>query len=125
MTRIARTFMLLALAAPIPLAPALAHHSYAMFDMQKTLKLDATVVRFKWQNPHAFIEADAAARGGSERWSIEMTSPNNLAQEGWRRTSLKPGDRVTVWVHPLRSGARGGSYAGVRLPNGTTLGEAG
>ena len=46
MTRIARTFMLLALAAPIPLAPALAHHSYAMFDMQKTLELEATVVRF-------------------------------------------------------------------------------
>jgi len=108
--------------APVPV---LAHHSYAMFDMGKTVALQATVVRFKWQNPHAFIEIDAAARNGSERWSIEMTSPNNLAQEGWRRTSLKPGDRVTIWVHPLRSGARGGSYAGVRLPNGSTLGEVG
>jgi len=116
----------LALAAVLlaPL-PAVAHHSYAMFDMQKTLALEATVVRFKWQNPHAFIELDAAGRGGTERWAIEMTSPNNLTQDGWRRTSLKPGDRITVWVHPLRSGARGGSYVGVRLPNGTTLGEAG
>ena len=105
--------------------PSLAHHSYSMFDMQKTVAMQATVVRFKWQNPHAFIEIDAAGRGGTERWAIEMTSPNNLAQEGWRRTSLKPGDRITVWVHPLRSGARGGSYVGVRLPNGTTLGEAG
>jgi len=51
-----------------------------------------------------------------------MTSPNNLAQEGWKRTSLKPGDRVTIYVHPLRTGARGGSYAGVRLPDGSTLG---
>ena len=108
--------------APVPV---LAHHSYAMFDMGKTVALQATVVRFKWQNPHAFIEIDAAARGGPERWSIEMTSPNNLAQEGWRRTSLKPGDRVTIWVHPLRSGARGASYVGVRLPNGSTLGEVG
>jgi hypothetical protein len=116
----------LALAAVLltPL-PAVAHHSYSMFDMQKTVALQATVVRFKWQNPHAFIEIDAAGRSGTERWAIEMTSPNNLAQEGWKRTSLKPGDRVTVWVHPLRSGARGGSYVGVRLPNGTTLGEAG
>lgn len=106
-------------------APSLAHHSYAMFDMQRTLALDATVVRFKWQNPHAFIEIDAAADGKKERWSIEMTSPNNLAQEGWKRTSLKSGDKIKLYVHPLRSGARGGSYVGVRLPDGSTLGEVG
>jgi hypothetical protein len=105
--------------------PAAAHHSYSMFDMNKTVVLEAEVVRFKWQNPHAFIEADVAAGGTTERWAIEMTSPNNLAQEGWRRTSLKPGDRVRLWVHPLRSGARGGSYSGVRLPDGSTLGDAG
>ena len=108
--------------APVP---SLAHHSYAMFDMDKTVALQATVVRFKWQNPHAFIELDAEAKGAKERWAIEMTSPNNLAQEGWKRTSLKPGDKVTVWVHPLRSGARGGSYAGVRLADGKTLGTVG
>jgi len=111
-----------ALLSPLPSA---AHHSYAMFDMGKTVAMEATVVRFKWQNPHAFIEIDAPSRSGAERWSIEMTSPNNLVQEGWKRTSLKPGDRVTIWVHPLRSGAQGGSYAGVRLPNGTTLGQVG
>jgi hypothetical protein len=120
------TFAKLALgAALLAPGPSLAHHSYAMFDMGKTVAMEATVVRFKWQNPHAFIEIDAAGRGGTERWAIEMTSPNNLAQEGWKRTSLRPGDRVTVWVHPLRSGARGGSYVGVRLPNGSTLGEVG
>lgn len=108
------------LLAPLP---ALAHHSYAMFDLNRTTVLDATVVRFKWQNPHAFIEVDAAAPGGSERWSIEMTSPNNLIQEGWKRTTLKQGDRIRLYVHPLRSGAKGGSYAGVRLPDGSTLGD--
>ena len=106
--------------APVP---SLAHHSYSMFDMDKTVAMQATVIRFKWQNPHAFIEIDADAKGQKERWAIEMTSPNNLAQEGWKRTSLKPGDKITVWVHPLRSGVRGGSYVGVRLPNGATLGE--
>jgi len=108
--------------APVP---SLAHHSYSMFDMQKTVALDATVVRFKWQNPHAFIEIDAAKGAAKERWAIEMTSPNNLVQEGWKRTSLKPGDKVTVYVHPLRSGAKGGSYAGVRFADGSTLGEVG
>ena len=109
-----------ALLAP---AAALAHHSYSMFDMQKTVMLEAEVVRFKWQNPHSFIEADVTARAGKERWAIEMTSPNNLVQEGWRRTSLRSGDKVRIWVHPLRSGAKGASYVGVRMANGNTLGE--
>ena len=120
--RMAKFALLAAVLAPLPSA---AHHSYSMFDMNKTVAMQATMVRFPWQNPHAFIELDAAARGGTERWAIEMNSPNNLAQEGWKRTSLKPGDRVTIWVHPLRNGARGGSYVGVRLPNGSTLGQAG
>ena len=116
-------FLALGLAPILAVVPAAAHHSYTMFDMQKTVALDASVVRFKWQNPHSFIEADVAVNGGTERWAIEMTAPNNLVQEGWKRTSLKPGDRVTIWVHPLRNGARGGSYVGVRLPDGSTLGQ--
>jgi hypothetical protein len=116
-----RSLLVLSLVALTP--PVSAHHSYSMFDMTRTVILDATVTRFKWQNPHAFIEADVAARGGTERWSIEMTSPNNLAQAGWRRTSLKPGDRIKLHVHPLRSGARGGAYAGVILPDGSSLGD--
>ena len=118
-----KLILAVALLTPLSAPPALAHHSYAMFDMNKTVVLDATVVRFKWQNPHAFIEVDAAANGATERWAIEMTSPNNLIQEGWKRTSLKKGDKVKLYVHPLRSGAKGGSYAGVRLPDGSTLGD--
>src|SRR5690606_22696293 len=76
MTRSGRPF-LAALSLAALAVPAWAHHSYSMFDMDKTVVLEASVVRFKWQNPHAFIEADVAAKGGTERWSIEMTSPNN------------------------------------------------
>jgi hypothetical protein len=120
--KIARPLLLLPalVAATVPVA---AHHSYSMFDMSRKAVLDATVARFKWQNPHAFIEADVAAGGRTERWTIEMTSPNNLTQSGWKRTSLKPGDRVKIHVHPLRSGARGGAYAGVVLADGSTLGN--
>ena len=120
--KIARPLLLIpALAAAA--VPVAAHHSYSMFDMSRKVVLDATVARFKWQNPHAFIEADVIARGQTERWAIEMTSPNNLTQSGWKRTSLKPGDRVKIHVHPLRSGTRGGAYAGVVLADGTTLGN--
>ena len=74
---------------------------------------------------HAFIEADATVGGRTERWSIEMTSPNNLTQSGWKRTTLRGGEKVTLYVHPLRGGAKGGSYVGVVLPDGKTLGEVG
>lgn len=105
--------------------PASAHHSYSMFDMTKTVELEATVTKFKWQNPHSFILADIAAPGGKENWAIEMTAPANLVQEGWKRTSLKAGDKVKLYVHPLRSGAKGGSYVGVKLADGKTLGDIG
>ena len=120
------TFIPLALAVLAPAAiPASAHHSYSMFDMQKTIVLDATVTQFRWQNPHAFIAIEVEEDGTPQRWSIEMTSPNNLVQSGWRRTSLRTGDKIRLWVHPLRSGARGASYIGVRLPDGSTLGDVG
>ena len=121
MTRLSLKQLFPALA--ILAAPAAAHHSYAMFDMTKIIALDATVTTFKWQNPHSFIEADVKAPEGSEHWAIEMTAPNNLVQEGWKRTTVKPGDRVTLYVHPLRSGDRGGSFAGVKLADGTVLGQ--
>ena len=54
-----------------------------------------------------------------------MTSPNNLTQSGWKRTTLKGGDKVTLYVHPLRGGAKGGSFVGVVLPDGKTLGQVG
>jgi hypothetical protein len=116
-----RSLLLPALVAAA-VVPAAAHHSYSMFDMNKTIVLDATVTRFKWQNPHAFIEADVLAGNNRERWAIEMTSPNNLAQSGWKRTTLKAGDRVKIHVHPLRSGAKGGAYAGIVLADGSRMG---
>lgn len=111
-------------ALAISAMPAAAHHSYAMFDMTKTIALDATITQFKWQNPHSFIEADIKVPDGTEHWAIEMTAPNNLVQEGWKRTTVKPGDHVTLYVHPLRSGAKGGSFSGVKLADGTVLGQS-
>ena len=119
-------WLLPALAIPAALAavPVAGHHSYAMFDMTKVVTLDATVTQFKWQNPHSFIVADVKVPDGTEQWNIEMTAPANLVQEGWKRTSVKPGDHVTLYVHPLRGGAKGGSFTGVKLADGTMLGQS-
>jgi hypothetical protein len=48
-----------------------------------------------------------------------------LLQSGWKRTSLKPGDKVTIYVNPLRSASKGGAYVGIRLADGSTLGRVG
>jgi hypothetical protein len=119
-SRAIRTLALFALAAPVP---ALAHHSFAMFDQTKTVVLKGKVIEFQWTNPHSWIELEVAnARGAPEHWSIELNSPNNLTRQGWRRSMLKAGDQVTVTINPLRNGKKGGLFNTVVLPDGRILG---
>jgi hypothetical protein len=101
--------------------PAAAHHSFAMFDQTKVMTLEGTVRQFQWANPHAFIELDVVTRGQTKRWAIELNSPNNLTRQGWRRSSLKPGDRITVRIAPLRNGNPGGLFLDLRKADGTVL----
>ncbi|WP_404712195.1 DUF6152 family protein [Sphingomonas sp. MMS24-J13] len=111
------------LLAALLAAPGMAHHSFAMFDQTKTVVLKGTVTEFQWTNPHSFIEIDAAGPGGkTEHWGIELNSPNNLTRQGWRRTSVKPGDVVTITINPLRNGMKGGLFNSVVLPDGHVLG---
>lgn len=101
---------------------ALAHHSFAMFDREKEVTLVGTVREFQWTNPHAFIEVDVPdAQGAPEKWSVEMNSPNNLTRQGWKSSMLKPGDKVSVTLNPLRDGKRGGLFVSVVLSNGKVI----
>ena len=122
MTRIALIATAAALA--VSAAPALAHHSFAMFDQAKTLEFKATVKDFQWTNPHAVVWVVGAAKAGDKPdvWTVELTSPGNLTRIGWTRKSLKAGDRVTVTLHPLRDGQHGGSLTKiVNSDTGETL----
>jgi hypothetical protein len=101
---------------------AQAHHSYAMFDMTKTNDLKGTVVQFKWTNPHAWVTLSVKdANGQDVVWNIEMNSPNNLANLGWKRSSLKAGDAVTITIHPLKDDKAGGSFMAATLASGEKL----
>jgi hypothetical protein len=101
---------------------ASAHHSFAMFDQKKVITLTGAVTEFQWTNPHSFLELDASAPGGKPiHWSIELNSPNNLKRQGWTRGAIRPGDKVTVRLNPLRSGQHGGLFLDVRLPSGKVL----
>jgi hypothetical protein len=107
-------------------APALAHHSFAMFDRSREVRLDGVIKEFRWINPHSWIAISVQGAGGaSTDWSIEMTSPNNLVMAGWKRTSLNPGDKVVMFVYPLKDGGPGGSFVRVQLPDGRTLSSTG
>lgn len=117
-----KTAFVLGLLALASAGGASAHHSYAMFDRQKDAALVGTVEAFKWSNPHSWIEIKVPnAKGGADTWGVEMGSPAALVRAGWRSTTLKPGDQVTITVHPLRSGEFGGSFVSVKLPDGRVM----
>jgi hypothetical protein len=104
--------------------PALAHHSFAMFEPTKTLTFKGTVKTFQWTNPHVIVWVVVQPDGGgaAQEWSLETTSPGVLTRAGWTRQSLKAGDRVSVVLSPLRDGSRGGSLNSVTLlDTGQTL----
>jgi hypothetical protein len=99
-----------------------AHHSPVMFDMAKTQNLEGSVVEFAWTNPHSSIQLDVQTPNGVERWGVEMGSPNSMVKAGWKSNIIKAGDKVTVAVHPLKSGEHGGIFMSITLPDGRRLG---
>jgi hypothetical protein len=114
----------LLLAMLVIAAPVLAHHSFAMFDQKKEVTLKGVVTEFQWTNPHAFIHIEVPNEsGGKDNWQVELNSPNNLTRQGWRSTSVKVGDQVTLVLNPLRDGTKGGLFVSVTLPNGKVLGD--
>jgi hypothetical protein len=98
-----------------------AHHSFAVFDMTSEKTITGTVSKFEWTNPHTFIFVDAPNdKGVMETWAIEGMSPNYLGRRGWSKTSVKPGDKITVTVRPLKDGKSGGMFVRALL-DGKTL----
>jgi len=103
-------------------APASAHHSYAAFDRTRESQFKATVKSFLWTNPHSLLIVSAPGSDGTMTdYHIEMNGPGYLVRNGWKRDSLKAGDKITVTVHPLRDGSPGGDLVRVTFPDGRTL----
>jgi hypothetical protein len=103
--------------------PAVAHHSFATFDMAQDVKLSGTVREFQWQNPHVWIYLIVKAGTSDQEWEIEGGSLLGLKREGWTKESFKPGDKVTISIHPKRDGSHGGSYIVGVTADGKTLGH--
>ena len=101
--------------------PALAHHSFAMYDHTRTLTLKGTVTKFQWTNPHAYIELDVPDSNGVKHFSIECTSINMMQRLGWRSNMIKAGDQVKAIVAPLLTGQAGGLLLEITLPDGKKM----
>jgi hypothetical protein len=101
---------------------AAAHHGFAAeYDTSKTLKVTGTITKFEWTNPHAWFFVDVKNDDGTvTNWAFEMSSPNVLYRKGWTRTSLKPGDAVTVEAFRARDGSHNANAQSLTM---TSTGE--
>lgn len=119
----ARIFGWLTAGVLLMASPALAHHSFAMFERDRQVVLNGVVRELRWTNPHAWLELDVPNGKGEVRWSLELNSPSNLTRQGWKSDQLKPGDKVTVVVNPLRSGEHGGLFLQARMHDGRIVSD--
>ena len=102
--------------------PSSAHHGGAAYDQKTLTKLDATITGFQFINPHAQIYFDATdAQGHVVHWNCEGHDPANMERQGWTRDTLKPGDRVTIFGHAAKNGAKVILLVKVVLANGKEL----
>jgi hypothetical protein len=107
------------IAAALLAAPALAHHSFAMFDQSQVLYLSGTVKEFEFVNPHAWLQLVVAdGKGESATWGFEGGSVSQLIRLGWTKENLKSGDQVEVGYRPMKDGSRGGQLMSVKQANG-------
>jgi hypothetical protein len=107
-------------------SPAFAHHGNAAYDGSVTILKDATVTKLSWANPHTIVEFDVKDdKGQPVHWAAELGSPSALALIGWSKTSLSPGDVITVYVHQAKTKSPVGRIDHVVLADGSSLRDSG
>jgi hypothetical protein len=113
------TILLATLALPIA---AVAHHSFAMFDMAKSVNYKGTVKEVQWTNPHVWVELNVTVDGKTSTLSFEGAAISVLKRVGWMKDTVKTGDVVTVVGHPYKDGRPGGSIDYLLLADGRKVG---
>ena len=102
--------------------PALAHHSMSMYDCGHDTTFKATITQFDWSNPHSQIDFNVTDEHGNiEKWVAEGPGLNRLANHGWSKDTLKPGDEVTIIGNRNKDGSPTMRFEKVILPNGQEL----
>jgi len=103
-----------------------AHHGNAAYDGSVVELKNATVTKLAWANPHTIIEFDVKdEKGQPVHWAAELGSPSALGLIGWSKTSVTPGDMITVFVHQAKSKNPVGRIDHIVLADGTSLRDSG
>jgi len=114
------------IAVLMPCSAVLAHHSFAQFDLDREVTVEGVIREFQFTNPHVWIQMRVPdGKGGETEWSIEAGAPGMMIRAGWKSSTLKAGDRVTLTMHPLKDGNPSGSLVKVAVPDGRVLGGGG
>lgn len=120
----ARSLFTLALAVAGSV-PAMAHHSFAAYDMVKVASASGTIKEFRWGAPHSSMVLIYKDKSGKDaEMSLVSGSPLMFAKAGFAPRDFKRGDKVSVTFHPNVNGAAGGALASITLPNGRTFSDA-
>jgi len=119
---------LIGIGAMLMASSAFAHHSHAMFDSTKQVTLVGTVKELDWDNPHCWLQVlvpdPKDPQAAPVEWSVEMDSPLSMFRRGWKPGIVKPGDKITVVVNPLRDGRTGGQIVSATGADGKPIGIA-
>jgi DNA/RNA endonuclease YhcR with UshA esterase domain len=106
----------------LTLTPTLAsaHHSFAaQYDANQPVTLKGTITKVEWMNPHTYFYVDVADdRGKVANWAVEGGAPNVLYREGWKPTTLKKGDEVTITGSRAKNGTNLINATSFKLPDG-------
>ncbi len=106
----------------VSMSVARAHHSSAEFDYTKQTTIQGTVKEVQWTNPHSYIQLLVDGADGTKvEWSVEIGSPSLNVNMGWRKTSVKAGDEVTMLLSPARNGTPYGTLRVLTFPDGRQL----
>ena len=113
------SLLLLAVAA----IPASAHHAFAAeFDANKPVKLQGTVTKMEWINPHAWIHIDVVGADGKvTNWMVECGSPNIMLRRGFTKRSLETGTELTVQGYQAKNGTTRANGSSVTFKDGKKL----
>jgi len=104
-------------------SPAYSHHSFAVFDLGKTIVFKGTLKDLQWTNPHVWIRVEVLEKDKPVTYEFECAAISVLKRAGWTRDTVKPGDAITVIGHPYKDGRPGGSVDYLILKDGSKVGS--